>query len=748
MQLLAAAADRVPADLGAAAVVYARQADYHAALADRLAHSPEAAAAHADDAVANLRAAIDAVAPSIRAMLPELHATLGIFVARVRANPGDLEAGIEFCRTAVRLAGRLPRARARPEQALATLLIDRALETAERLAPDSSEAQAAAAVTTARAALAEAERLLRHAYRYGGFDNRAAIMELQAQASAARAVILEGPAENQRAARAWRAAARAAARDDPLDRIRIGQDWVAWAESTQNVTWCAEAYAYLVSVVPPAVAVRYLADERDRILSDLQTSAEEAGYWLAEAGRTGDAAMALELGRAVSLSETMGRDRPDLPAALIQAGREDLLERYRAAVSEYGAAAAPAPDENLSSGPQRAWSRYDAVVRDIAAVVDIDVPGAPPRLAELTMAAHDGPLVYLAAASGGGYAIIVLAARPPVYRYLPGLARADVAKQVDSFLRGVGLPEVESVLQWLWHGGIRALAQDLPAGALVTIVPVGQLSLLPVHAAGGPTAAEQTPADWTYLSDLVTVRYAHNARTLLRARDRAERFPPAARSLLAVAAPDTAPEQLLDYTVREVAQIARQWAQADMITDGAPDAVESLLIAHNVWHFACHCDARPDSILDSALLLTGAQLSLRTILALPPAPRRLAVLSACETHLSGTQLPNEAMGLPAGLLQTGFAGVVASHWRVLDRSTAYFMIRFHELWYGRGLSPAAALAETQRWLRTATRAELAACLNGVHEQPAEGDLTERTRMRPAGQYGHPYFWAPFALTGQ
>jgi CHAT domain-containing protein len=97
------------------------------------------------------------------------------------------------------------------------------------------------------------------------------------------------------------------------------------------------------------------------------------------------------------------------------------------------------------------------------------------------------------------------------------------------------------------------------------------------------------------------------------------------------------------------------------------------------------------------------------------------VLSACETHLSGTQLPNEAMGLPAGLLQTGFAGVVASHWAVPDRSTAYFMIRFHELWCGRGLSPAAALAETQRWLRTVT---------------------------PADRYGHPYFWAPFALTGE
>jgi hypothetical protein len=754
LQLLAAAADRVPADMGAAAVVHQHRADYHAAIADRLTPGPEAAA-HADEAITNLCAAIDAVTPALRGMLPELYATLGIFVAHVRANPDDLAAGIEHCRTAVRLAGRRPRACARPKQALATLLIDQALEIAERLSPDSSPAELAAAAAAVRATLAEAERLLRYARRHGGFDNRAAVMELAAQARAARASILDGPDGDQQAARAWRAAACAAASADPLDRVRIGQDWVAWAGSTQNVTWCAEAYAYLVSVVPPAVAVRYLTDERDRMLSGLQATAEEAGYWLGEAGRIGDAAIALEMGRAVSLSETMGRERSDLPAALIQAGREDLLERYRAALSEYGAAAAPVPEANLSSAPQRAWARYDAVVRDIAAVVDIDVPGVPPRLEELTMAARDGPVVYLAAAARSGYAITVSAARPPVYRPLPGLAKAGVAEQVESFLRGAGRAEVEAVVRaeveavvrWLWQGGICALTQDLPAGALVTVIPVGLLSLLPVHAAGGPTAAGQAPADWTYLSDLVTVRYAHNARTLLRARDRAGKFPPATLALLAVAAPDVAGKQPLPAALREVARIARQWARADTITDGPPGRVEEMLMNHNVWHFACHCDVTPDSILDSALSLTGAQLSLRAILALPPMPRRLAVLSSCETHLSGTQLPNEAMGLPAGLLQTGFAGVVASHWRVLDRSTAHFMIRFHELWCGHGLSPAAALAETQRWLRTATPAELNASLDVIPDRPANGSA-EQTRVRAAGKYGHPYYWAAFALTGQ
>ena len=747
LQLLTATAARMPTDVGAMAVVHERQADYHVAMAGWLAPGHESDA-HTHAAIAELRAAIATVTPFLRSMLPGLYATLGVRVARVRACPGDLEAGIEMCRTAIQLAGRRPQARARPERALATLLTDRAIETAEQLPPDAAPAQLVAAATAVDETLIEAERLLRHARRHGGFDSRVDVTDLLAQARSARAMILDGPGDDQRAVRAWRDAARAAARDDPLDRVRIGQNWVGWAESTQDVTWCAEAYAYLMSVVPPAVAVRYLVGERDRVLADLQFTAEEAGYWLAEAGRISDAAIALELGRAVSLSEVLGRERPDLPAALIQVRREDLLARYRAALEEYRAAAAPGPDQDLSSAAQRAWARYDATVRDIAAVVDIDVPGAPLRLAELTLAARDGPVVYLAGATRGGYAIVVPTAGPPVYRPLPGLARTGVAGQAESFLRGAGPVEVETVVQWLWDSGIRAMSRDLPAGALITIVPVGLLSLLPVHAAGGPTAAGQAPEDWEYLADLVTVRYAHNARTLLRARDRADKLPRSALTLLAVAAPDSDPQQQVRYTVPEITQIARQWARAETVIDGTPTAVERMLAGHTVWHFACHCHVTPDSILDSELLLTGARLSLRTILALPPSSRRLAVLSACDTHLSGTRLPDEAIGLPAGLLQAGFAGVVGSYWSVTDRSTAIFMIRFHELWYGQGFSPAVALARTQRWLRTATSAELTAYLGGGQGQPAHEPPAAHTPIRTAGRYGHPYFWAAFALTGQ
>jgi hypothetical protein len=746
LDLLADVADRMPPDLGAMAVVHSLRADFYSTMASRIAPGPESDA-HAAAAIASLRSAIAAVAPPLRALLPQLHAQLGVLLADLRADPDDLSGGIACCRTAIRLARPSGRTRAYAERSLAILLVDQAWETADQLAPDPSDAELAMAALAIRQALDEAQRRLRRALRHGRLDGRAEALALLARVHTASASILGGPDSDQRAREGWQAAARAVADGDSLDRVRVGQGWVSWAVPTQEVQWCAEAYAYLMSTVSAVVAVRYLAEERDRVLTDLQAVAEEAGYWLAEAGRYGDAAIALELGRAVSLSEVLGRDRPRLEVALQQAGRLDALQRYRRARDAYGGTATHGDDE-LISAAQRAWAEYDSAVREVAVVTEIDLPGTAPTLTELAKAARDGPVVYLAGAAGGGYAIVVPRAGAPAYLPMPRLTRAAVADHAEAFLRHPGRAAVATVAAWLWGAGIGELARALPAGTLVTIIPVGLLSLLPVHAAGGPTLPGQAPGDWAYLADHVDVRYAHNARTLLRAFDRAESFGPAEIALLAMAAPDADPLQPLPHTVREVAEVVGRWSRARAVTSSAAEDLRPLLVRYPVWHFACHCNAVPERVLDSALLLAGEPLTLRAILALPAARRRLAVLSACETHLSGVALPDEAMGLPAGLLHAGFAGVIASAWAISDQATVFFMARFYDYWLLRGRSPAAALAETQRWIRTATYADLDAYVGGVLDPPASQSARRQEMWRSVRPYSHPHHWAAFALTGQ
>jgi CHAT domain-containing protein len=127
------------------------------------------------------------------------------------------------------------------------------------------------------------------------------------------------------------------------------------------------------------------------------------------------------------------------------------------------------------------------------------------------------------------------------------------------------------------------------------------------------------------------------------------------------------------------------------------------------------------------------------------------VLSACQTAVTEfRRLPDEAIGLSTGCLQAGAAGVVSTLWPVADASTALLMVRFYELCLGRGgappLDPAAALGEAQRWLRDATREELARWLQerGALRALLPGFTGADGASRP---YRAAFYWAPFTFVG-
>jgi CHAT domain-containing protein len=85
--------------------------------------------------------------------------------------------------------------------------------------------------------------------------------------------------------------------------------------------------------------------------------------------------------------------------------------------------------------------------------------------------------------------------------------------------------------------------------------------------------------------------------------------------------------------------------------DTTPRRVLDGIAAASVAHLASHGSAQLDAPLESGLLLAGGEvLALRDILALR-SNLRLAVLSACETSMPGTELPDEVISLPTGLLQ-------------------------------------------------------------------------------------------------
>jgi CHAT domain-containing protein len=182
-------------------------------------------------------------------------------------------------------------------------------------------------------------------------------------------------------------------------------------------------------------------------------------------------------------------------------------------------------------------------------------------------------------------------------------------------------------------------------------------------------------------------------------------------------------------------------------------------------HFACHGQAAINEPQLSGLLLAdGEQLTVRDLLD-PDGARfeqlRLCVLSACQTGIVGTDLPDEVTGLSAGWLQAGSAGVVASLWPVSDQATLALMAKFYELHWLDQLQPGDALWLAQRWLRglptwrqDLEKAGAALGARGPEAAEAVREIasSQARAQQPAGQadpapFDSPVYWAAFVLHG-
>jgi CHAT domain-containing protein len=143
----------------------------------------------------------------------------------------------------------------------------------------------------------------------------------------------------------------------------------------------------------------------------------------------------------------------------------------------------------------------------------------------------------------------------------------------------------------------------------------------------------------------------------------------------------------------------------------------------SVLHVGTHFSLRPGNALRSYLLLgDGERMTLDRLAGTDFRGVELMTLSACQTGLGGIVMADgrEVEGLSAIVQQQGVQRVVASLWRVEDRSTAMLMAAFYRRLAESPGSDAAALR----------RAQL-----DVRNHVVDG-------ARP---YAHPYFWAGFTL---
>jgi CHAT domain-containing protein len=246
---------------------------------------------------------------------------------------------------------------------------------------------------------------------------------------------------------------------------------------------------------------------------------------------------------------------------------------------------------------------------------------------------------------------------------------------------------------------VAPLREHISASHLV-IVPHGVLHSLPFHALFDGEK---------YLIDRFTISYAPSAGVYSICQRKTTDGP---KGSLILGVPD----ERAPLIQNEVDAVARMLPESRLVigAEAAGDALRSQGSNYRIVHIATHGNHRHDSPMFSGIRLGRGYLNLYDLYQLKLSAE-LVTLSGCATGLNAVASGDELLGLTRGLLYAGAQSLLLSLWDVHDGSTSEFMTSFY-----RRLAGAQNRAEAFR--------------DAVRELRAV--------------YPHPYYWAPFTLTGK
>jgi CHAT domain-containing protein len=586
---------------------------------------------------------------------------------------------------------------------------------------------------------------------------------------------------------------------EPSTALDAARAWGAWASERGAWPEAVEAYGNGLAAIDDLYQTQLLPGAKQTWLADAQGLAASAAFAVARTGDLPAAFVVLERGRARLLTEAIQRDRADLArvatldpathAAYELAARQlrELENRERAAGTSRFDAVRRVPVDALQEQARQARADLEVAIDGIRQLPGHATFGQPPAFDEVAGAAEPGcPVVALVATATGSMALILARAGGRAdatveATWAPGLtmttlkelmikvegdqvvggylaAQSDDPDGLDAALADV-LPELGADL----IGPVATRLRELNATGVV-LMPTGPFGVLPLHAAPYPVAVGTR-----CLIDEFDVSYTPGARVLSSSRAALAARDAQPTAFVGVGNPQPHP-QPLGFARAELEEVVRFFPDAASQTLYETAATESALIAllpgATHVHLACHGRFDAENPLDSCLELAQpvppasdgdeGRVRLEEILASDWFGNcRLVVLSACQTAITDARrLPDEAIGLPAGLLQSGVPSVIGTLWSVEDLSTTLLMSQFYA--YHRNgdpqtgdgpLPPAAALRRAQGWLRSRTAADLVTVV-AAHPSVAGAGLNQLALAEPTSRpFAAPSYWAPFVAIG-
>lgn len=240
------------------------------------------------------------------------------------------------------------------------------------------------------------------------------------------------------------------------------------------------------------------------------------------------------------------------------------------------------------------------------------------------------------------------------------------------------------------------------------LVPHEELNAIPFQTL-------QDPATGKYLGETFAISYAPSATVLANLENQS---PLKSGRLLAVADPS------IYEAGDEVNAIGKLYPGRSKVV--AHEAVSKAEVRawvsdYSVVHLSVHGRFNSGDPLLSYLQFKEAapddgRLTAAEMFGLPLQKNALVVLSACETGRVEATHANEVLGMVRSLLYAGAGRLVLTSWQVNAGSTRLWMETFYQ--------------------------------EGQSHQPAEAARLALLAVKARPEYSHPFFWAPFVMTGK
>lgn len=519
----------------------------------------------------------------------------------------------------------------------------------------------------------------------------------------------------------------------------------------RDIQRASRTLALAVELLPRSSSHTLLRNDQQFVLSQFHDLGANAAALSFRVGKSVDEAIRLlELGRGVIASLYFsGRTE----VTVLEETHPELARRLKLVREEVGR------DEHHFFLPgvksylhSQAAGRYDAskefeeVVATIRQRPGFDRFLLGPTSAELKTFASAGPIVYLNASRFGCDALIITAQdiqHLPLsklsYSELESKAKelSDIRDKDDPISRRHSNARLGKIVEWLWDVAVEEILDRLGFTEMpgdndvwpkIWWIPVGLLSLFPIHAAG-------RRANGAGAIDRVISCYAPTARALGHARDRLStlitlKARPETPKAVLVSMSTTPQRTDLRFAAEEIKRIDEllPFEKATLHQPTKKQVIEA--IQHcSIIHFACHgeMDLNPSF---SRILFTDWETDPFLVQDMNRAnlghEAQLAYLSACHAGSSKDMfLLDEAMHMTGACHLAGFPSVVGTLWQAMDE---YAPLVAQDVYHAMLMEGTLNIREAARGLHFALRR-----IKTLAEKPRRKD--------------NPWAWAPYIYVG-